>query len=71
MGYTITVGKQHCEDLIHPHHDPHKHLFDKSQWTNSAMISPIPAPYTILPGNYALQALLIVEGHSFIADRVF
>jgi len=50
LGYTITVGKQHCEDLIHPHHDPHKHLFDKSQWTNSAMISPIPAPYTILPG---------------------
>ncbi|VDI41391.1 Hypothetical predicted protein [Mytilus galloprovincialis] len=62
LGYTITVGKQHCEDLIHPHHDPHKHLFDKSQWTNSAMISPIPAPYTILPdGTYFITVRALNE----------
>jgi hypothetical protein len=51
MGYTVYVGLKECEDLVHPHHDPQKHLFDKSQWTHSAMISPIPDPYTILPGN--------------------
>jgi hypothetical protein len=50
LGYTIFVGLTECEDLVHQHHDPEKHLFDKSQWTRSAMISPIPAPYTILPG---------------------
>jgi hypothetical protein len=66
LGYTITVGKQHCEDLIHPHHDPHKHLFDKSQWTNSAMISPIPVPYTILPGksDHTSSTLLNEKGGS-------
>ena len=51
MGYTVYVGLKECEDLVHPHHDPQKHLFDKSQWTHSAMISPIPDPYNILPGN--------------------
>ena len=51
---TITVGTQICEETIHEHHDPHAHLFDISQWTHSAMISPIPAPYTQLPGIFLL-----------------
>jgi hypothetical protein len=55
LGYTIFVGLTECEDLVHQHHDPEKHLFDKSQWTHSAMISPIPAPYTVLPGKQLLS----------------
>ncbi|KAK3612537.1 hypothetical protein CHS0354_024514 [Potamilus streckersoni] len=53
LGYSWTVGTKVCEELIHPHHDPHKHLLDKSQWTNSGQIYPLPAPYTTLPdGTY-------------------
>lgn len=57
LGYSVTVGQSICEDLIHPHHDPHFHLFDKSQWTHSVMISPIPAPFTILPGKIYKQLI--------------
>ncbi|OPL33535.1 protein jagged-2, partial [Mytilus galloprovincialis] len=53
LGYTVLIGLTECKDDVHADHDPHKHLFDKSQWTHSAMISPIPAPYTKLPdGKY-------------------
>ena len=24
-GYTVTVGREICEEWLHPHHDPHKH----------------------------------------------
>ena len=37
--YTASVGKSICEDLIHPHHDPHRHLLHESQWTNRAIIT--------------------------------
>ncbi|XP_041378093.1 uncharacterized protein LOC121390363 [Gigantopelta aegis] len=49
LGYTWTVGRSPCEELIHPHHDPHKHFFDKSEWTNIGLISPIPAEHNPLP----------------------
>lgn len=49
---TIAVGTEICEETIHEHHDPHSHLYDSSQWTHSAMISPFPAPYEQLPGMY-------------------
>jgi hypothetical protein len=39
-----------CEEKIKAHHDPHAHLFDESQWTNSVMMTPLEAPYTVLPG---------------------
>ncbi|KAK3612515.1 hypothetical protein CHS0354_024486 [Potamilus streckersoni] len=52
-GYSWTVGTKVCEELIHPHYDPHRHLFDRSQWTNSGQIYPLPAPFTTLPdGTY-------------------
>ncbi|VDH98959.1 Hypothetical predicted protein [Mytilus galloprovincialis] len=53
---TVTVGTEICEETIHQYHDPHAHLFDVSQWTHSAMISPLPAPYTQLPdGQYFIS----------------
>ena len=64
MGYTVYVGQKECEDLVHPHHDPQKHLFDKSQWTHSAMISPIPDPYTILPGNLLYYKYFACKKHT-------
>ncbi|XP_048258717.1 uncharacterized protein LOC124137708 isoform X1 [Haliotis rufescens] len=60
LGYSWTVGRQICEELIHPHHDPHRHLLDESGWTNTGLISPIPAPHDPLPdGKYyiTLRAL--------------
>ncbi|XP_076076023.1 uncharacterized protein LOC143046845 [Mytilus galloprovincialis] len=52
MGYTVLIGLTECKDDVHVDHDPHKHLFDKSQWTHSAMISP-PSPATTFPdGQY-------------------
>lgn len=44
------IGEAYCEDKIHPHYDPHSHLFDMSQWTHSAMISPIPVENEQLEG---------------------
>ncbi|XP_048258676.1 uncharacterized protein LOC125384201 [Haliotis rufescens] len=64
LGYSWTVGRQICEELIHPHHDPNRHLFDESEWTNTGLISPIPAPHDPLPdGKYfiTLRALNKVD----------
>ncbi|CAG2214886.1 unnamed protein product [Mytilus edulis] len=56
LGYAVFVGKSVCDDLIHKHHDPHKHLFEVSQWTHTATIYPIPAPYETLPdGKYYIS----------------
>ncbi|XP_048258679.1 uncharacterized protein LOC124137747 [Haliotis rufescens] len=63
LGYSWTVGRQICEELIHPHHDPHRNLFDESAWTNTGVIIPR-APYDPLPdGKYyvTLRALNKVE----------
>ena len=49
-GYTFAVGKDICEDLIHPHFDPHRHLLSESHWNNKGHIYPLPPPYTNLPG---------------------
>ncbi|KAJ8321023.1 hypothetical protein KUTeg_002610 [Tegillarca granosa] len=64
LGYTITVGFKPCEDSVHGWHDPMKHFYHESQWTHSAMINPIDAPYTIMPdGKYyvTVRALNKVE----------
>lgn len=50
LAYAIMIGEAYCEDKIHPHYDPHSHLFDMSQWTHSAMISPIPVENEQLEG---------------------
>ncbi|KAL5013969.1 hypothetical protein ScPMuIL_008239 [Solemya velum] len=56
FGYSWAVGREPCDDMIHPHHDPHKHLFDESQWTHTGMIHPIPEPYQILEdGKYYIS----------------
>ncbi|XP_076086943.1 uncharacterized protein LOC143057517 [Mytilus galloprovincialis] len=73
LGYAIFVGKSVCDDLIHPHYDPHKHLFDMSQWTHTATINPIPAPYQTLPdGKYyiSVRALNNVEYGGPLATTV-
>ncbi|XP_076085507.1 uncharacterized protein LOC143056307 [Mytilus galloprovincialis] len=59
---TITVGTEICEETIHDHHDPHAHLFDISQWTHSAMISPIPAPFTQLPDDQYFITVRAMNG---------
>lgn len=41
LGYTVAVGTAVCLDDIYGHHDPQSHLFDASQWINSALISPV------------------------------
>ncbi|XP_048250793.1 uncharacterized protein LOC124111176 [Haliotis rufescens] len=64
LGYSWTVGRQVCEELIHPHHDPHRHLFDQSEWTNSGLITALPDAMNPLPdGKYyiTLRALNNVE----------
>ncbi|XP_055957638.1 uncharacterized protein LOC126824831 [Patella vulgata] len=38
LGYSFTAGHKLCEELIHPHHDPHRHLYDESEWTNTGVI---------------------------------
>ena len=50
LGYSVTAGEKICEEKIKAHHDPHAHLLDESQWTNSVMMTPLEAPYTVLPG---------------------
>ncbi|XP_062582876.1 uncharacterized protein LOC134244633, partial [Saccostrea cucullata] len=49
LGYSVTAGESICEEKIKQHHDPHAHLFDRSQWTHSVMMSPLEEPYTVLP----------------------
>ena len=39
--YTWSVGSIHCEDDIHPHNDPHDHLYDESEWTHQAVAYPL------------------------------
>ncbi|CAG2251012.1 unnamed protein product [Mytilus edulis] len=57
---SVTVGTEICAETIHEHYDPHSHLFDISQWTHSAMISPLPAPYEQLPdGQYFITVRAI------------
>jgi hypothetical protein len=50
LGYSVTAGESVCEEKIKEHHDPHAHLFDRSQWTHSVMMTPLEEPYTVLPG---------------------
>ncbi|KAK6192291.1 hypothetical protein SNE40_003784 [Patella caerulea] len=38
LGYSFTAGHKLCEELIHPHHDPHRHLYDESEWTHTGVI---------------------------------
>jgi len=58
--YTWTVGRTLCGDIIHPHHDPHKHLLHESHWTNMGIISgesdpfPLPCEYTYMSVKVAL-----------------
>ncbi|KAK3609657.1 hypothetical protein CHS0354_035942 [Potamilus streckersoni] len=40
-GYSWTVGYDVCQEFLHPHHDPHKHLLDPSQWTHDGQIYPL------------------------------
>eukprot|EP00105_Crassostrea_gigas_P044578 XP_019928726.1 PREDICTED: uncharacterized protein LOC105342845 [Crassostrea gigas] len=49
LGYSVTAGESICEEKIKQHHDPHAHLFDRSQWTHTVMMTPLEEPYTILP----------------------
>ncbi|XP_078664148.1 uncharacterized protein LOC144907219 [Branchiostoma floridae x Branchiostoma belcheri] len=55
-GYSWSVGRSPGEDLIHPHVDPHAHLYNETEWTHSGNIHPIPAdkfPNSVLPdGKY-------------------
>ena len=37
--YSLSFGREVCEDLIHPHHDPHSHLLHESHWTNLGVIT--------------------------------
>ncbi|CAH1249045.1 SELE [Branchiostoma lanceolatum] len=41
FGYTWSVGTTRCEDNIHPHRDPHAHLFDESEWTHTGIAHPL------------------------------
>ncbi|XP_076085326.1 uncharacterized protein LOC143056125 [Mytilus galloprovincialis] len=59
---TIAVGTEICEEKIHEHHDPHSHLYDSSQWTHSAMISPLPAPYEQLPDDQYFITVRAING---------
>ncbi|XP_067658325.1 uncharacterized protein [Haliotis asinina] len=53
LGYSWSVGTQPCEDLLHPHRDPHKHLFDEAEWTHTGLLSPLPEEFNPLPdGKY-------------------
>ena len=39
--YTFALGTDHCEEDVHPHTDPHSHLFDETEWTHSGVLYPI------------------------------
>ncbi|XP_066264364.1 uncharacterized protein [Branchiostoma lanceolatum] len=41
FGYTWSVGTTQCEENIHPHKDPHAHLFDESEWTHTGLAHPL------------------------------
>eukprot|EP00058_Branchiostoma_floridae_P000530 XP_002586018.1 hypothetical protein BRAFLDRAFT_110184 [Branchiostoma floridae] len=40
-GYSWTVGTTPCQEDVHPHIDPHAHLFDVSEWTHEGIASPL------------------------------
>ncbi|XP_019614832.1 PREDICTED: uncharacterized protein LOC109462715, partial [Branchiostoma belcheri] len=40
-GYTWSVGTEKCLENIHPHKDPHAHLFDESEWTHTGLAHPL------------------------------
>ena len=50
LGFSVAVGLSPCDNTVYKFHDPHGHLLDSSQWTYSVIMTPIPAPYTVLPG---------------------
>nr|XP_006820036.1 PREDICTED: uncharacterized protein LOC102804939 [Saccoglossus kowalevskii] len=52
-GYTWSVGVSKCLDNIHPHTDPHAHIYDESEWTHQGIASP----------------LFLEDGHYFITVR--
>ncbi|XP_078575699.1 uncharacterized protein LOC144861601 [Branchiostoma floridae x Branchiostoma japonicum] len=41
FGYTWTVGADHCLDDVHPHKDPHAHLYDEDEWTHQSLAYPL------------------------------
>ncbi|CAH1250560.1 FAT1 [Branchiostoma lanceolatum] len=55
FGYSWAVGLEPCVDMIHPHIDPHAHLYDASEWTHSGSIFPIP-PIPGYPDGILLDA---------------
>ncbi|XP_052081925.1 uncharacterized protein LOC127719726 isoform X2 [Mytilus californianus] len=62
---SVTVGTEICAETIHEHYDPHSHLFDISQWTHSAMISPLPAPYEQLPDDQYFITVRAINGAKY------
>ncbi|XP_066275501.1 uncharacterized protein [Branchiostoma lanceolatum] len=38
-GYSWTSGRAPCGEDVHPHIDPHAHLFDVSEWTHDGIAS--------------------------------
>ncbi|XP_053400990.1 uncharacterized protein LOC123541000 [Mercenaria mercenaria] len=59
--YALAVGRHICEDSIHPHHDPHKHLMHESQWTNMAIMTATADynPFPLESGKYYLTVRAI------------
>ncbi|XP_078573994.1 uncharacterized protein LOC144860567 isoform X3 [Branchiostoma floridae x Branchiostoma japonicum] len=41
FGYTWTVGTYHCQDDVHPHKDPHSHLYGEDEWTHQGLAYPL------------------------------
>ena len=39
--YTWGLGTGQCKDDVHPHHDPHDHLADESEWTHTGVVFPL------------------------------
>ncbi|XP_078616233.1 uncharacterized protein LOC144884654 [Branchiostoma floridae x Branchiostoma japonicum] len=40
-GYSWTSGRAPCGQDVHPHIDPHAHLFSVSEWTHEGLASPL------------------------------
>ncbi|WAR05127.1 hypothetical protein MAR_020496 [Mya arenaria] len=47
--YTWFVGRNICEEYIHPDVDPHKHLLHESHWRNIGIISSMSSKGNIFP----------------------
>ena len=42
LGYSMTVGREPCEEWLHPHYDPHAHLQPQDKddtWTHIGVIN--------------------------------